>query len=129
MLISVLRSKLHRACITDKSPDYQGSLAVDERLLHAVGMRPFERIVVANIATGSRFETYIIPAPAESGTIALNGAAARLGEIGDRIIVMSFALAEPEEEVTPRIAVLDEKNRIITLSPSPEETGSGPSRR
>jgi len=115
MYISVLKSKLHQARITGKNVEYAGSLSVDERLMKAVGLVAHERIVVANIRNGERFETYVIPAPAESGTIGLNGAAARLGEPGDEIIVMAFALVTPDETVTPRVAVLDERNRIVSL--------------
>ena len=114
MLISVLKSKFHNACVTEKRMDYQGSLSVDSLLMKAVGLVPYERVLVSNITTGSRFETYVIEAPAESGTIGLNGAAARLGDVGDRLIVMAFALVAPGETVTPKVAILNERNRVIS---------------
>jgi aspartate 1-decarboxylase len=115
MLISVLKSKLHQARITAKNIEYSGSLSVDERLMKAVGLVAHEKVVVANIRSGTRFETYVIPAPAESGIIGLNGAAARLGETGDEIIVMSFALVTPDEQISPRVAILDGQNRIVGM--------------
>lgn len=117
MLLSILKSKFHNACVTEKRIDYEGSLSVDERLMQAVGFLAYERVLVSNITTGARFETYVIPAPPESGTIGLNGAAARLGDLGDRLIVMAFAAVAPEETLTPRVAVLDERNRITRLLP------------
>lgn len=117
VLVSILKSKFHNACVTEKRIDYEGSLSVDERLMQSVGFLPYERVLVSNITTGARFETYVIAAPAESGTIGLNGAAARLGDVGDRLIVMAFAEITPEEKITPRVAVLDERNRIARLLP------------
>ena len=84
MIISLLKSKLLRAEITDRALHYEGSLAIDSALMEAVGLLPYEKILVANIANGERFETYAIEAPKGSHLISLNGAAAHKGEIGDR---------------------------------------------
>jgi len=115
MLISLLRSKLHSARVTDAHVDYQGSLGISRELMEAVGLLPYERILVSNIQNGERLETYVI-LEEEPGQIVLNGAAAHKGSVGDRIIIMSFAQLTPEEAAMhkPRVAVLDEANRIIS---------------
>jgi len=118
MLVSVLKSKLHRACVTDADLNYEGSLGVSKELMAAVGFKPYEKVLVANINNGERLETYIIEEE-EPGRIVLNGAAAHKGKAGDRIIAMTFALLNPEETEyhRPLVAHLDEQNRIIkTLS-------------
>ncbi len=114
MLISLLKSKLHRATVTASRLDYEGSLGLSPELMEAVGFEPYEEVEVANINNGERFTTYIIPLE-EPGHVVLNGAAARLGSVGDRLIVMSFVLLSPEQVSghRPRVAVLDEKNRIV----------------
>lgn len=114
MLRYMLQAKIHRATITVADLNYEGSLTVDETLLAAVGLRPFERIKVYNINNGERFETYVIAGEADSGIIGLNGAAARKGLAGDLIIIASYALYSPEEleGYQPRIVLVDEANRI-----------------
>jgi aspartate 1-decarboxylase len=114
MLITVLKSKLHSAAVTAGDVNYQGSLGVSRDLMDAVGLVPYEKILVANINNGERLETYVIPEN-EAGQIILNGAAAHKGEVGDRLIVMSFAQLYPEEVegYQPRVAVLNEKNEVI----------------
>jgi len=118
VLISLLKSKLHRACVTGASVDYPGSLGVSRELCEAAGLLPYERVLVSNLRDGARFETYVI-VEKQPGRIILNGAAAHLGQVGDRLIVMSFAQMTPEEAAThaPRIAVLDEQNRIVRQEP------------
>ena len=115
MLQYMLKSKLHRATVTDANLNYEGSLTVDRNLMEEVGLRPFEKIKIYNINNGERFDTYIIEGPAGSGVIALNGAAARKGMIGDLVIIVSYALYDQAELVSyqPRIAVLDRDNRIV----------------
>jgi len=113
MLLTVLKSKIHRARITGCSLDYMGSLTVDRALMDAAGLIPYEKIGVANLATGGRFETYVIPGPAGSGVVELNGAAARLGAAGDRVIVFAYAQIEPGETVAPRIVLVDDANRAV----------------
>ncbi|NTV15413.1 MAG: aspartate 1-decarboxylase [Desulfobulbaceae bacterium] len=115
MLQFMLKSKLHRARVTDANLNYEGSLTVDRHLMDAVGLMPFEKIKIYNINNGERFDTYVIEGPAGSGIIALNGAAARKGMTGDLIIIVSYALYDQAELATyqPRIVVLDQDNRIV----------------
>ena len=115
MQVTLLKSKLLRAEITDSALHYEGSLAIDASLMEQVGLVPYEKILVANIANGERFETYAIEAPAGSYTISLNGAAARKGAIGDLLVIMSFAQFESEEanNYEPRVLVLAERNRRV----------------
>jgi aspartate 1-decarboxylase len=114
MYLSLLKSKLHRATVTAGSVDYPGSIGISRELIDAVGLLPYERVLVSNLRDGARFETYVIVAE-QPGQIVLNGAAAHLGRVGDRIIIMSFAEMTPEEVAAhkPRVAVLDEHNQII----------------
>jgi len=109
----MLKSKLHNATVTGAEPDYEGSMKIDIQLMQAVKLHPYEKILVANLANGNRFETYAIPAEPGSGTICLNGATCFLGSKGDRVIIFSFC-SVPEEEAAshrPLILVLNEKNQ------------------
>lgn len=94
-----------------------GSISIDKTLLDAAGILPYEQVQVVNISNGERFITYAIEAPADSGIIELNGAAARLGVKGDRLIVMTYALFSPEElkNYSPTAVMVDERNRIIEV--------------
>ncbi len=115
MTVTVLKSKLHRIRVTEAKLDYTGSLTIDEDLMDAVGMLNYEKLLVANVDNGERFETYAIRGPRGSGVCCLNGAAAHKGAVGDRLIVMAWAQM-PEEEArmfTPRIGVVGEGNRIL----------------
>jgi aspartate 1-decarboxylase len=115
MEIHLLKSKIHRAQVTASSLNYEGSLSIASDLMEAANLLPYERILCSNLANGRRFETYAIPAEHGSGTIGLNGATAHLGEIGDRLTIMSYAIVEAKEAKNwrPRIIVLGEKNAII----------------
>ncbi len=115
MLIKVLKSKLHRARVTETKLHYPGSIAVDEDLMRAVGMVPYESVIVADLNNGSRLETYVVPAEPGSGKVVILGAAAQLVKPKDIVIIFSFAFCTPEEatELVPKVAVLDEKNRIV----------------
>ncbi len=131
MKIEVLRAKLHRACITQADVDYEGSLGIDIELMEAVGLYPYEKVLVGNINNGSRLETYAIAEPFGSRRMVLNGAAARLGSVGDRIIVMSYCWLDEaivrEGKHRPRILRLDEHNepiRRIPSAPTTEEIAS-----
>jgi len=120
----MLKSKLHQARITDANVEYEGSLGIDVELMEAVGLLPYEKILVANINNGSRLETYAISEPFGSRRIVLNGAAARLGAIGDRIIIMSFCSVDEAEvregRFKPKVIRLDENNEPTQrTSPSP----------
>ena len=110
----MLKSKIHRATITEADLNYEGSLTIDKNLLEAVGLHPYERVMVYNINNGERFDTYAIEGKAGSGVIGLNGAAARKGLIGDQIIIVSYAFYS-EEELTdyhPKIVLLNKSNQI-----------------
>lgn len=111
----MLKSKLHKGRVTDRRLDYEGSTAVDSALLEAVGILPYEQIQVYNMSNGLRFETYAIPAPAGSGEICVNGAAARLAERGDQVIIAAYGIFTDEEArgFRPVIAILDDLNRIV----------------
>jgi aspartate 1-decarboxylase len=114
MLRTFLYGKIHRATVTDGSPDYEGSLGVSVDLIEAAGLRVGEKILVGVINTGARFETYLIPAPAGKGAIVLNGATAHLGKKGDLLTIMAFAQLTPDEIKTHRAkAVLLGPNNII----------------
>jgi len=115
MMITLLKSKLHQLRITRVDLEYEGSLLVDETLLAAAGMRNFEKILVANLANGERFETYAIAGKAGSGEVCLNGAAAHKGKVGDRLIVMSWCEATEAETAShmPRVVRFDARNRPV----------------
>jgi aspartate 1-decarboxylase len=116
MLISVLKSKIHRATVTGASLDYQGSLTIAEDLMALVSLLPYERILCSNLANGHRFETYAIPGPSHSAEIRLNGATAHLGRVGDRLVIMSFAQIDPANAAQwhPKIIVLGDANAVIS---------------
>ena len=115
MQVKILKSKIHRAEITDRNVEYEGSLGVDAEFMEKVGALPYERVLVGNITNGKRFETYLIPEPAGSKAIVLNGAAAHLGKTGDLLVIMTFANLTPDEAKTfkPKTIVLGEYNRKI----------------
>ncbi len=110
----MLKSKIHRAIVTAVDLNYEGSLALDEALLRAANIAPGEQVHVFNVANGQRWITYAIPAPEGSGSVLLNGAAARLGLPGDPLIVAAFALVD-EREVSgfqPKVVLLSSGNRL-----------------
>ena len=122
MLYHLLRTKLLRAEVTGARLDYEGSLAIDIELMNLVGMLPYEKILVGNLANGERFETYAIPAPAGTREICLNGATAHLGKPGDLLVIMTFAELTPEEAENwkPKTATLAERNRRVVRLDNPE---------
>lgn len=113
MLLKVLRAKLHRATITEARVDYVGSITIDRELLDLSGIRVGECVLVADLTDGARFETYVMEGAPGSGMICINGAAARLVTVGDRIIIMAFGYVEPGEAdaLEPRVVLVDEDNR------------------
>ena len=113
----MMNGKLHRARVTEANLNYVGSITIDEDLLDAVGMTANEKVQIVNNNNGARFETYIIPGKRGSGVVCLNGAAARLVQPGDVIIIISYCLLEDEEikNHKPKIAVLNENNEIVEL--------------
>ncbi len=115
MLIKVLRTKIHRAKVTAADLDYVGSITIDRDLMDAVGLVEGEFVLVANLANGTRHETYVIPGEAGSGEICVNGAAARLVHVGDLIIIMSHAYVTVSQarELKPKVILVDDKNRSV----------------
>lgn len=125
MTIRMLRSKLHRAAITRADLDYVGSITIPTDLLETAGMYPYEHVLVADLANGERFETYILPGPAGTGEIQVNGAAARKVHVGDRIIVMAFCdvPCPPPAGWDPRVLIMDEHNRVLETHGAPHAAG------
>jgi len=116
MQMTILKSKIHRAAVTGASLHYEGSMTIAEDLAEKVGLLPYERILVSNMANGERFETYVIYGKRGSGVIELNGATAHLGKIGDRMTIMNFGQYTREEASVhkPRIVRLNERNEIVS---------------
>jgi aspartate 1-decarboxylase len=114
MFVKLLKSKIHRATVTDTKLHYVGSIAIDSTLMEAVGILPYESVLIADLNNGSRLETYAVPAPANSGQVLVLGAAAQLVKPKDIIIILSFGYYTPEEagEIEPKVVVLDENNKI-----------------
>lgn len=115
MTVTLLKSKLHRIRVTESKLDYTGSLTIDEDLMDAVGMCNYEKLLVANVNNGERFETYAIRGPRGSGVCCLNGAAAHKGKVDDLLIVMTWAQV-PESEAktfTPKVGIIGDGNRLV----------------
>ncbi len=120
MMLTVFKSKIHRATVTQAELNYSGSLTVDPLLLEAAGMLPYEQVHVLNINTGSRFTTYLIEGERGAGTMCLNGAAARLGAPGDLIIAITYAQMDPAEakDFHPTVVMVDGQNHIVEVTRS-----------
>ena len=114
MFLKLMKSKLHRATVTDAKLDSPGSIAIDSALMEAVGIAPYESVLVVDLNNGNRLETYVVPAPANSGKITILGAAAHLIKKNDLVIIIAFGFFTSEEAgvFKPKVAVLDEKNKI-----------------
>ncbi|MCS3627346.1 aspartate 1-decarboxylase [Salinibacter ruber] len=114
MDLSMLRAKLHRLRVTEADLYYEGSITIDEELLNAAGLLPYEKVQVVNVNNGSRLETYTIPGEAGERTVCLNGPAARLAAPGDEVIVIAYAELTPSEarEHHPRVVHVDENNDV-----------------
>ena len=113
----MLKSKIHRAKVTDANLDYEGSITIDEALMEAAGLLPFEQVQIYNVTNGNRFETYTLTGERDSGVICLNGAAAHQATRDDLIIIASYGLLD-EEEYThhhPKLIYVDEANKIIKV--------------
>ncbi len=115
MQIEVLKSKLHRVTVTEANLNYVGSITIDENLLDAAGMIQHEKVAIVNVNNGERFETYIIKGKRGSGVICLNGAAARLVQVKDTVIIMSYAIMDFELAKTyePKVVFTDENNKML----------------
>jgi aspartate 1-decarboxylase len=114
MFVKILKSKLHRARVTETKLHYPGSIAIDSALMEAAGILPYESVLIADLNNGNRLETYVVPAEAGSKQIVVLGAAAQLIEPKDIVIILAFGFLTPEEagQFKPKIAVLDENNNI-----------------
>lgn len=114
MFRNMLKSKIHKATVTQADLMYEGSLTIDSDLMRAVGLLPYEKISIYNINNGERLDTYAIEGEPGSGVIGLNGAAARKGMINDLIIIVSYAIYHDDDltDFEPKVVVLDEKNRV-----------------
>ena len=118
MTITMLKSKIHRATVTQAELNYVGSITIDEELMEASGIYEYEKVQIANISNGSRFETYVIAGERGSGMICLNGAAARQVSVGDRIIIMCYAQLNTEEVKAhkPKVVFVDSNNKISRVT-------------
>jgi aspartate 1-decarboxylase len=114
MYVKILKSKLHRATVTDTKLHYPGSIAIDPVLMEAAGILPYESVLIADVNNGSRLETYVVPAEPNSRQVVIMGAAAQLMKPKDIVIIMSFGLFTPDEakETKPKVVVLGENNTI-----------------
>ena len=115
MTITLLKSKIHRAVITQADLDYVGSITIDTALLRESGIVEYEKVQIADINNGNRFETYVIAGEEGSGIICINGAAAKCVNVGDKIIIMAYADMTPEEakDHKPTVLFVDEKNKLV----------------
>lgn len=116
MLITICRAKIHRATVTEANLNYEGSITIDRTLIDAAGLYEYEKVHVLNINTGSRLETYVIEGAPDSGTICLNGAAARLGSAGDKVIIIAYCQLEPDHirNFKPTIIRVNNNNKVIS---------------
>lgn len=117
MLVKALKGKIHRGRVTSTKIDYPGSIGIDEELLKAANIRPYEEVLLANVTNGERVETYVVPSPAGSKEISVLGAAARLFSPGDIVIIMNFGYFDPLEMDTlkPSVVICDEQNNFHML--------------
>lgn len=114
MQIQALKSKIHRATVVQAELDYIGSITIDEELMEQAGLYEYEKVQIADVDNGSRFETYVIAGERGSGMICLNGAAAHMASIGDKVIIMAYAMMTPEELEAnpPRVVFVDDNNHV-----------------
>ncbi|MDU2064883.1 MAG: aspartate 1-decarboxylase [Sporomusaceae bacterium] len=117
MLLTMMKGKIHSATVTEANLHYMGSITIDETLLEAAGILVNEKVQIVNNHNGARLETYVICGPRDSGVICLNGAAARLVQPGDKVIIIAYGLAEEKEAkaLQPRVVMVDEQNRITQV--------------
>lgn len=117
MKLTMFKSKLHQMKVTEANLHYEGSITIDKELLDEAGILPYEKVQVVNITNGARLETYTIPGEAGSRVCCLNGAAARKTQVGDRVIIISYAEMTPEEaeDFKPRVVIVDENNDPKTI--------------
>lgn len=118
MTVEMLKGKIHRAVVKQAELDYVGSITVDEDLMDAAGIIEYEKVQVVDVNNGNRFETYVISGGRGSGTICLNGAAARCVSVGDKVIIMAYAQMTPEEAKAhkPAVVFVDENNKPVRVT-------------
>lgn len=118
MMITMLKSKIHRAVVVQAELNYVGSITIDSSLMEAAGILEYEKVQIADVENGNRFETYVIAGEPGSGMICLNGAAARQVQVGDHVIIMAYAEMTPEEvkEQKPQVVFVDEDNQIKRIA-------------
>lgn len=117
MFRQMMKAKIHRATVTEANLNYVGSITIDQDLMELVDILPDEKVQIVNNNNGARFETYTIPGPRGSGVVCLNGAAARLVQPGDTVIIISYGYMTDEEARNhhPRVAIMDERNQVVKL--------------
>ncbi len=117
MFLTMFKSKIHRATVTKADLNYMGSITIDEALIEAAGIMPNEKVQIVNNNNGARFETYVIKGPRDSGVICLNGAAARLVQPGDLVIIISYAIMDSNEakSYSPTVVMVDGENKITEI--------------
>ena len=115
MFLNMLKCKIHRATVTQAALDYVGSITIDETLMQEAGIEEYEQVQIVDVNNGNRFETYVIAGEAGSGVICLNGAAARCVAVGDKVIIMTYALMTEEERAQrkPTVVFVDDDNHIL----------------
>ncbi|MCP4747699.1 MAG: aspartate 1-decarboxylase [Desulfobacteraceae bacterium] len=125
MFLNMFKGKIHRATVTGADLNYVGSITIDSTLLNASGILPGEKVQVVNITNGARLETYTLAGQPESGTICLNGAAARLVHPGDKIIIIAYCWikAQEAEKFKPAVVIVDDQNKIISAPGIVEKPG------
>lgn len=114
-MVCMLKSKIHRATVTEANLNYVGSITIDEDLMDAVGILENERVQIVNVNNGERFDTYVIKGERGKGDICLNGAAARLVHVGDKVIIMAYAYMDVNEarNMKPKVILVDENNKLL----------------
>ena len=127
MMRFMMKSKIHRATVTQADLDYVGSIGIDRDLMDAADLLEGEKVTIADITNGARLETYVIPAPRGSGIITINGAAAHLVNAGDLVIIISYAMVDDAEARTlkPTVVHVDENNRVVKLGDDASEPVPG----
>lgn len=118
MTITMLKSKIHRAVVVQAELNYVGSITIDSSLMEAAGILEYEKVQIADVENGNRFETYVIAGEPGSGMICLNGAAARQVQVGDHVIIMAYAEMTPEEakEQKPQVVFVNEENQMKRIA-------------
>lgn len=117
MLYNIFHGKIHRATVTEANLEYMGSITIDSTLMKMAGILPGERVQIVDNNNGARLETYVIEGEADSGVICLNGAAARKVHVGDKVIIIAYAMMGPEEAeaFVPKVVMVDDKNRPLKV--------------